>query len=159
MSEEKRKPTGISVDAPESVQKRLSLNSSKSENSFVMDLPSPGTFEAMGLLSVSSAADAFFPVLSALTPTPRGGSFTPLGLSNEKNSVRKASKDNIRNTDTGDRKRGMQIDTEVEEVETSGNNGNDHSNSSSSSSSNISNGVTSGGGGRPKRLKTPRKLD
>tara|TARA_A100001015_G_C14975965_1_gene707265 strand:- start:1186 stop:1410 length:225 start_codon:yes stop_codon:yes gene_type:complete len=74
--------------------------------------------------------------------------------------VRKASKDNIRNTDTGDRKRGMQIDTEVEEVETSGNNGNDLSNSSSSSSSsNVSNGVTSGGGGRPKRLKTPRKLD
>ncbi len=167
MSEEKRKDTRsitglgtISMNGLDSAHKRSSLNSSKSENSFCMDLPSPGAFEDIGLLSVSSTNDAaFFPVLSALTPTPRGGSFTPLSLSHEKHIATKESRDQLDKLDT-EGKISKRLDTsDVEQDETSGENNNAGSNSSSSSSNVKDDLKKSNGGGRPKRHKTPRRID
>ena len=166
MSEEKRKEgrsmTGIgsvNLNGFESTYRKSSLNSSKSENSLSMDLPSPGAFEDIGLLSVSSTNDAaFFPVLAALTPTPRTGAFTPSTLSNEKLGVTRSSRENLDKLET-EGKVGKKLDIlDAEQIEGEGENIDaGRSSSNVSVSQDVSN--IKGGRGRPKRLKTPRRME
>ena len=161
MSEEKRREgrlmTGIgtlNMNGLDSAHKRSSLNSSKSENSFCMDLPSPGAFEDIGLLSVSSTNDAaFFPVLSALTPTPRSGSFTPVALSNERYKATRGSRDHLDKFEM-EGKTAKRLDSlDIEQNDTHGENDNTGSNSSTNAHEDVK---KSKGGGRPKRHKTRR---